>query len=220
MKKIILSILIALTCTVCIAQKFKGGIIAGLASTDVKGTDPQDVDFNKVGVTIGVFTALPISEKSGFRMEMSFIQKGSYIPPIFKADTVANGPDTSLKLRLHYVEIPLLYYHNFKFNVGSKTIDRFGFEIGPSIGFLVSSKVNINQMGFTPISGTPYKSYDISAAFGLTYRISDNLRFHIRYENSILPIHKHPSGAMSYYNFHFNIGETNMVIAYMLSWTF
>jgi hypothetical protein len=219
MKKVIISLLIILISTICAAQKFNGGITAGVANTDVKGTDPYDVDFNKVGITTGIFTALPISEKSGFRMEMNFIQKGSYIPPKLGPDTIANGPDTSLKLRLHYVEIPLLYYQNLHFKIRGKDIDRFGFEIGPSIGFLVSSKVNINQYGFSPISGTPYKKYDLSAAIGIYYRIADNLAFHFRYENSVLPIHKYQSGKMSYYNFHFNIGETNMVFTYSFIYT-
>jgi hypothetical protein len=221
MKKIIISILITLTCTICVAQKFKGGIITGLANTDVLGTDPTDVDFNKVGFTVGIYTGLPIGDKSDIRMEMNFIQKGSYIPPNLPPDSVSNGgPDTSLRLRLNYIEIPIIYSHKFIFNIGKKTIDRFSIEIGPSFGFLISSSVNIDQQGFSPITNNPYKGYDISAALGFSYRISEKLKFHFRYENSILPIRKHPGGATSFYHLRPNIGETNMVFTYTLSYNF
>jgi hypothetical protein len=220
MKKNILSILILFSVTICTAQKFNGGIIAGLANTEVLGTNPYKVGFNKVGFTIGLFTELPLSEKSNLRMEMNFIQKGSYIPPHLGPDTVSNGPDTSLRLRLNYIEIPVIFSHNFSFNIGKKIFDRLSLEVGPAIGILVSSSVNIDQIGFSPITGTPYKRIDLSGAIGFSYRISEKLKFHFRYENSILPIRKHESGATSHYNFHYNVGETNMVFTYSLSYTF
>lgn len=220
MKRFIISLLLILTGIAGFAQKFNGGIAFGLANTDVFGTDPTDVDFNKVGFTIGLYTELPLNEKSDLRMEMNYIQKGSYIPPNFAADSVANGPDTSLRLRLNYIEIPIIFSHKFIFKIGGKPIDRFSFEIGPSIGILVSSSVNISQTGFGPIVGSPYKRFDFSAAVGFSYRIFDNLKFHFRYENSFLPIRKHPSGAISFYNLRPNIGETNMVFTYSLSYTF
>ncbi len=220
MKKIILSFLVVLICTVCVAQKFKGGFSFGLANTDVRGTDPQDCDFNKVGFTIGAFTELPVNDKNSFRMEMNFIQKGSYVPPNLGPDTIANGPDTSLKLRLSYVEIPLIYSHTFSFNIGKAINNRFSLEVGPAIGFLVSSSVNLSQSGFVPITGTQYNKIDLSYALGLSYRIFDRLKFHFRYENSILPIRKHPGGASAYYNLQYNHGETNKVFTYTLSYTF
>ena len=220
MKKIILSALIIFAVVVCNAQQFSGGITAGLTNTEVLGTNPYRTSFNKVGFTVGVFTGLPINDKNNIRMEFNFVQKGSYTPPHFAPDTVANGPDTSLKLRLNYIEIPIIFSHKFIFNIGKKTMDRFGIEIGPSIGVLISSSVNISQQGFEPISGTPYKRFDIGGATGFYFRISEKLKFHFRYSNSIFPIRKHASGATSFYNYHYNVGETNMVFSYSLSYSF
>ena len=220
MKKIIITLLIILNVVVCYAQKFSGGITAGLTNTEVLGTNPYRTSFNKVGFTAGIFTGLSLSEKNDIRMEINFTQKGSYSPPHLGPDTVPNGPDTSLKLRLNYVEIPIIFSHKFIFTIGKKAFDRIGIEIGPSIGILVSSSVNISQEGFAPISGTPYKRLDISGAVGFYYRISEKLKFHFRYENSILPIRKHDGGATSFYHYHYNVGETNMVFSYSLSYSF
>ena len=86
------------------SQNFKGGIIGGIATTQVSGDNLGG--YNKAGLCIGVFTQLPISPISNIKMEMEYIQKGSRNPKLNQ-----NGiPDISTS----YLEIPIsLNYNNF-----------------------------------------------------------------------------------------------------------
>jgi hypothetical protein len=226
MKKYLITLLIILTCVISFAQNFKAGLNFGFDNTDVLGTDVNDgdQDFDKLGLTIGLFAQLPIGEKSHIGFEMNFIEKGTYTPfPIDSSGAPAYGSH-SFKLRLNYIEVPILYTHDFSFNIGKKLIDHFSYEIGPSIGFLIYSDVNIDQAGAVPVSNyyAPYKGYDISGLIGIAYRFGDNWKLHIRYENSLVAIHQHASGATGFNPFYlyYNPGEVNMVFSYSLSYTF
>lgn len=226
MKKHLISLLIATTCSLCSAQNFKAGLNFGFTNTDVLGTDviDNDVDFNKLGLTIGLYAQLPIGEKSHVGFEMNFIEKGAYYPFSLDSTGAPAAGSESFKLRLNYIEVPILYRHDFTFNVGKKTINGFSYEIGPSFGFLIYSDINFNQTGYDPVTTYtyPYTKYDISALGGIVYRFDDHWKLHIRYENSILPIHSHPSGAKAFNPFYLypNVGEVNMVFSYLLSYTF
>ena len=62
------------------SQNFKGGVIAGIATSQVSGDNLGG--FNKAGIYLGIFSEFPISHISNIKMEMSFIQKGSNNPKI------------------------------------------------------------------------------------------------------------------------------------------
>ncbi len=228
MKKIYFTLLIAFIYSVSFAQNFKAGIIGGLANTDILGTDAidNDVDYNKVGFSLGIFAQLPINEKNNVELDMCFIQKGTYSP--FPLDTSGNiiPYSHSYKLRLNYMEVPILFSHKFGFNIGKKSVDRFAVEIGPSIGFLVYAGENLDNVGFAPPVTTdpfkPFHNYDISGLIGLTYQIDENWKFHIRYENSLIAIRPHASGATAFNSLYlyYNPGQVNMVFNYCLSYTF
>ncbi len=224
MKRILIILLFSFLATMSFAQKFKAGLIAGFANTDVYGTDPQDVDFNKIGFNFGAFVGLPLSEKSDIRFEMTFVEKGSYIPPPSDSTSVANGVFSSYRLRLNYINVPIIYSHKFSFNMGKTLVDKFAYEAGVNIGFLIHSDEDFNQQGPQPVFSQPpfsaYSRYDFGALLGFSFRISDDLKFHFRYENSILPIRPHPGGATSYYAGYYNSGQTNMAFIYTLSYTF
>jgi len=227
-KTIIAAILITFAVNSSYAQAFKAGIIAGIASTDVLGTDAldNDVDYNKIGFNFGLFAQLPLSERNTIEFEMYFIQKGTYSP--FPTDT-SGAPvygSHSYKLRLNYMEVPLLFSHRFAFNMGKVIMDKFSIELGPSLGFLVYSGENIDNVGFQPVFTNNYfkafHTYDVSALIGLVYQISDNWKFHIRYENSLIAIRPHASGQTGFnpVYLYYNPGEVNMVFNYALSYTF
>jgi hypothetical protein len=207
------------------AQGFKAGIDFGFANTDVNGTDPYDVDFNKIGFNIGMFVARPLTEKSNLRFEMNFIEKGSYIPPVF--DSLGNQLSNSYKIRLNYIEVPVIYAHRFGFKMDSSFISRFDIELGLYIGFLIHSDEDLNNSGPQPVTTGPqypdYSKYDFGGLIGFAYHISENWKFNFRYENSIIPIRPHPGGGAGFntnYIPYYNAGETNLVFVYSLSYTF
>lgn len=226
MKKIIATLLIIFSFYYSKGQGFKAGITGGFANTDVLGTDPYDVDFNKIGFNVGMFVSRPLSERSDLRFEMNFIEKGSYIPPVF--DTLGNQLSQSYKVRLNYIEVPLIYSHRFGFRVDSNFVSRFDIEFGLAIAFLIHSDEDLNNSGPQPVYSqppfSPYSKSDFSGLIGFAYHITDNWKFHFRYENSILPIRPHPGGSTGFntsgYGVYYNSGETNLVFVYSLSYTF
>ena len=64
------------------SQNFKGGVIAGVSTSQVSGDALGG--FHKAGLYLGVFTELPLSPISNIKMEMNYIQKGSNNPKIFE----------------------------------------------------------------------------------------------------------------------------------------
>ena len=92
------------------AQNFKGGIIAGISTSQVSGDNLGG--FNKAGLFLGAFTELPITTISNIKTEMNYIHKGSNNPKMNEN----LEPDISLS----YVEIPLLlqYRQNDVLKIG------------------------------------------------------------------------------------------------------
>ncbi len=153
------------------AQKFHGGIIAGLSASQVAGDTYSGYD--KAGIYAGGYVSLDISERSAFQMELAYFQKGS-----------RKNPDsldyTSYLFRTNYVELTFLYLYK---------INKFTFEIGPSAGFLV---------GYTERrDGYPVYSDNLPAAVtlqinaGLRFDINDRWTANFRTNNSLLNIRKH-----------------------------
>src|SRR3954462_14677906 len=69
--------------SICVAQRFKAGLTAGLVATDVNGNDPvdHDNDFNKLGYVFGGFVNIPLSSKAVAEFEINIIQKGTLQNP-------------------------------------------------------------------------------------------------------------------------------------------
>ena len=171
MRPILVAALCCLTVS-AIGQKFGGGLYLGIATSQVSGDDLAG--FNKPGFWGGGFTDFRFTPKSTIQLELSFIQKGSRMAP-----TVDNNNQYFL-IGLNYVEMPLLYRWY--------GIRNMSIEIGPQIGFLVSS-VEENQFGEI-LGKPPFKSFEFSGAVGLSYFFlpSKKLEVNARYANSILPI--------------------------------
>ena len=100
-----------------IAQRFDGGILAGGLISQVDGD--RWGGFTKVGYLAGGFVHLELSPHSSLQLEMEYIQKGSRKPAYME-----QGDYTTYLLRIHYLEIPLLYQFTF--------FKRFQVELGPA----------------------------------------------------------------------------------------
>ena len=120
MKKIALLILICIPFA-GLTQKFNGGVLAGGLVSQVDGD--TWVGYHKFGFLAGAFVRLEISPRSSFQMEMEYIQKGSR----HNVDS-NNFSDQPYLLRLHYLEIPVLYQFSFG--------KRFSVEAGPALSLI------------------------------------------------------------------------------------
>ena len=179
-------------------NRFRPGLKAGIATTQVHGD--TYTGFDKFGFDGGATLNAKINEKWKAQFEILFVQKGS------KHIGDANKGDFSYYLMLlNYVEVPILFQYQHK---------KFVFEIGPGIGYLISSK-EYDQNGEV-INGIPFYSTEISGSVGINYQIYKNFGINWRFTNSISPIRKFASGASTASN----PGQRNNVLAFTLTYTF
>lgn len=192
----LLIIIFTLLSTLLFAQEFNGGVLGGLATSEVSGDRLEGP--NKAGVYIGAYVNRYFSTRSSVQMELDFIQKGSRENP-----DSANAYQSYL-LRLNYIEIPVHYRYDF--------IEKASLEAGLSLGILVSEKELANGYEWVSASEEGFSRTDLSFNVGLFYTIIENLRINVRYSNSLLPIRPHVGGA----TWRTNKGQYNEVLSFVL----
>ncbi len=176
MKKMILTFVF---CSLCFfitqAQKFHGGLFAGVAASQISGDNLSG--FNKPGVFAGAFTNIFFKEKYGLELELYYVQKGSR--KIFK-----NDYSYTYKLNLQYFEMPILF--KFKF------FKRFYLEAGPALGVLIKNTgVEKDGNGLVPNSQRPaFNRLDYSALGGLGFRFARHFLVDLRAQSSFIPVRK------------------------------
>lgn len=198
MKNAVIITFLLLTLGLSAQKRFTVGVKAGLSTSQVEGDTYGG--FDKAGFVGGIYVTGKINEKWTSTMEMIFIQKGSK----HNSDP-DNGDYSYYYLGLNYIEVPLLLQYHQK---------KFTFEAGPAFGYLISNS-EFNEFGevFMPV---PFETTEISAGFGITYRIINNLSMNWRYTNSLLPIRQYQSGATRWNN----PGQRNNVLAFTLTYEF
>ena len=193
-KKLLLCVFLTFLSLFTFSQNFKGGIIAGIATSQVSGDALGGL--HKAGLYLGVFTQLPISSISNIKMEMNYIQKGSNNPKI--SENLLSDISTS------YIEVPISvnYYQN----------EIMCFEVGLQTALLL--KFSDNDL-YGPIpndQSIPFNKVDVGAFVGMNYHLTDNILLNSRISNSILPIRPHASGAI----YQLNRGQYNSVLSFTL----
>ena len=192
--KILLCLFLTFLSLLSFSQNFKGGVIAGIATSQVSGDALGGL--HKAGLYLGVFTQLPISSISNIKMEMNYIQKGSNNPKI--SENLV--PDISTS----YIEIPISvnYYQN----------EIMCFEIGLQTAFLLNFSDNDLYGPIPNDQSIPFNKVDLGAFIGMNYHLTDNILLNSRISNSILPIRPHASGAI----YQLNRGQYNSVLSFTI----
>ena len=165
------------------AQSFKGGLVVGLAATQVTGDKLSG--YNHPGAQLGVFTELPIGKKSALRMEMYYIQKGS------RKNSSEVDPNSYLQ-RLNYVEVPIIYQY--------KPFNKLSFHAGLSYAYLFSASDYMNGDKMPSNFSDPRNSYDFSIHGGGTWTFNEKWSIGLSYSYSLLPIRGMPSGSGMFYH--------------------
>lgn len=152
------------------AQYFNGGLMAGVAGTQVAGDTYYG--FHKAGIFAGGFVNLQISEHSALQMELEYFQKGS-----------RENPDSSNNynqylFRVNYIELPFFYQY-----IVNK---RFRIEAGPSAGFLLGYFEERNEEEIK--GGNRPAKVTFQLNLGLYVNITENLMVNIRTNNSMINI--------------------------------
>ena len=177
---------------------FVGGIIAGAVASQVDGDRLEG--YNKAGFQGGIFLTNKVHKNFGFSFEMKYIQKGSRTtsaPP----DTINAIPERYYKLRLNYVEVPILLNFYMK--------KKFMIETGLGFGYLFRVREDPDGYGFQ-LPDVPFKHYDFPFYFGVAYFPWENFHLNFRYSYSTLPIRDHP-GNQTWY---FDRGQYNNLISF------
>jgi hypothetical protein len=183
------------------AQRFAGSVIAGLSATQVAGD--QLSGFNKSGFIAGGSVSNKLSEKFSLEMEIKFAQKGSKSV----RDTLTYK---YYRMSLNYVEVPLLLQYNYS--------KKFQFNVGISIGSLVSHKEE-DQYGIIPDANSlPFEKVEYAVCGGMYYGITENFFLNLRMSNSILPIRK--LGDNSLHLSYLQSGQYNTVLEFTLKYRF
>ncbi len=155
------------------AQGFHGGVMAGLAGTQVAGDTYSGYD--KAGLFLGGYVGWEFTSRSGLQLELTYFQKGSRKNP----DPEKNDYDSYL-FRVNYVELPVLYQLKFKW---------FIIEAGPSAGFLMGDYEEMNEQIISDFQGYNKPArITLQINVGLRFFIMKNLGFDFRTNNSLLNI--------------------------------
>ncbi len=180
------------------AQRFQGGLLFGLSAAQIDGDNLSG--YNKAGLVAGAFVRTDFMEGAGMQLEIKYIGKGAS-DPVTEFD-----PDYS-KIRLDYIEIPVLFY----FNPGVKS---FYIEGGLAPAYLMQARVDDGGGFINP--EIPYHKLDIAAAGGVRYDIFEHFSVNARFSYSIIPLLDHPDVQPTWYNY----GPYNNVLNLAVYYTF
>jgi len=187
-----------------VTQTFNGGIIAGGLTSQVDGD--TWAGYTKFGYLAGGFVSLKLSPHSSFQFEMEYIQKGSR----HNTDQ-ENISDQSYLLRLHYLELPLLYQFTFA--------RRFAVEAGPAADVLLGYYEE--QDGIPDPPTEPFRTVTLSGIVGASAYLTSHLKAGLRFNYSILSLRNtSPPYPATYRKIFFEYGQYNNVISLSLSWDF
>lgn len=151
------------------AQSFDAGLFLGMTTSQVDGDGLEG--FNLPGVNAGFYTKRPVGKRGYAKLELAFVQKGARNPPNDSNFT------NFYKLRLNYIEIPLVYEYHWK--------DLF-FELGVGVDLLITQKEE-DDIGPRE-SVLEYHRASMMFLFGVTYQFNQRWALSVRTNNSISTI--------------------------------
>ena len=186
------------------AQSFNGGLIAGGVITQVNGDGYGG--FHQAGFTGGGFINLPFGQCSAFQLELKYSMFGSHSSATEADPLLGNGH--KYKLRLNYIELPLMYQYSLtKLRIGQQSLSFITLEIGLSLDYLFSYKDETDDV---PNTQADWLKFSATGNVGVHFNLTHGLGINIRYMNSILPIRVKKTGDVTgryldYRNNYFNI---------------
>lgn len=149
------AVVICITLTnAAFSQKLSLGVKAGLDLHKVTGKS-FDEEY-KAGFNAGAFAEVKI-QKIGIQPEVYFSQVNAQSRKDFSSDAVLSGLDT--KIKLSYLNIPILINYYFTKNVA--------LQAGPQMGILVNQNISAVQN-----AEDAFKKGDFSLTAGLQVKIS------------------------------------------------
>ncbi|NOX85254.1 MAG: PorT family protein [Chlorobi bacterium] len=196
------------------AQIIKGEAILGMNLTQVDGDEVYG--FHKFGLNLGGGVLIPFDKKGKWDvgMELIYTQKGSYQRPQYnEVDTLGNVLTGEYKVKLNYVEIPVLVMFTDR--------ERVSFGAGFSYGQLFGVKEweHGNLVDSTTLNSGTYKKPDFSVLADFRIRLWKGLKLNFRYQYSLLKIRTREFENL-YTGEKWTRNQYNNVITFRLIWVF
>jgi len=188
------------------SQQFGGGILAGGLISQVDGDNW--VGYSKFGPMAGAFVDVELSPHSSFQLEMVYIQKGSK-----KASFYQENDFHEYLLRLHYLEIPLLFQYTF--------LKRIQLEAGPAADILLGSQEQVD--GQEVPNDYPLRNITLAGIIGASGYITKHFKATFRFNYSLLSIRKpqpYEDIPPAWRKILFEVGQFNNVLSLSLSYQF
>jgi hypothetical protein len=171
MKKVFLMIVCAASFLAGQAQ-VKLGVKSGFNFANMVGPDVNNNSM-KLSFHVGGFANIPLIDNFSIQPELVFSRQGARL----------KAPNNYIsRVRLNYLNIPILTQYN----------DPTGFyaETGPQFGFLINAKEKYNG-SVNGVSGS-YKSFDLSWGFGAGFRFTDQASVGLRWNLGITDVSEYP----------------------------
>lgn len=153
------------------AQVFNAGALIGISGGQIEGDGYGG--YNKLGLIIGGFTNVELTNSLSTQLEIYYITKGSQ-----KNAQPDKGNYDSFNLSIKYIDVPLCLRYHYK---------KFLFEGGLYGSKFLSYKMS-DEFGERDTGNFPFKSFDFGGLVGINYQINDNFIFNLRSKNSLIPI--------------------------------
>lgn len=173
MKKILLTAFAVAAFGVAQAQEeMSFGAKAGLNIADL-GSDAE-TDGSLIGFHVGGVAEFPISENFSIQPELLYSMQGAKVVFVDEFDVM------EADLKLSYINVPIMakYY----------IMEGLSLEVGPQIGFLMSAKVDDEDVK------DGYKSIDFGLNGGVGYKTEMGLFFQARYNAGLAAINEEFEG--------------------------
>lgn len=188
MKKILSWLVAALFLSLCgldaQAQSFDGGVTAGVVTSQINGDGYAG--FHQIGWTAGFFGRIPVDETSSWQFELKYTLMGAH-SDTKEIDYGMNPMD----IRLHYVELPLMYRYNLsELNINGRHFDFITLELGLSGDFLMRGTQSANHE--SNFENTSWLRFSVTGNLGMQFDINDHWGINIRSMNSITPCRLRP----------------------------
>ena len=159
-------IALAITGTAQVKFGAKGGV--NLAKVSGKTDGAKESFDSKVGLHFGGFVEIPVSGNFVVMPEVNYDQWGGQ----------EEGGGVTAKYNLDYINVPILA----KFNIAG-----FGIYAGPQVGFLLSSKIKVDDLE-EPIENM--KKTDFGAVVGAEYNLAYGIFLSARYNLGLTRINE------------------------------
>uniref|UniRef100_UPI004049C393 porin family protein n=1 Tax=Flavobacterium sp. TaxID=239 RepID=UPI004049C393 len=150
MKKVLFAAVAVLGFTFANAQETKFGAKAGLNMSNLTGDAETDA---KVGFYVGGFAEIKLTDKFAVQPEVMFSALGA--------------KDSDDALNMNYIVVPVMAKYFIT--------EELSLEAGPQIGFLMSAKVDGEDVK------DAFTSTDFGFNFGAGYDVTENINVGLRY---------------------------------------